>query len=75
MSGASSTSRIAVVGAGRMGLGISLSLAWSGYQVQLIDSEERSEDEFSDLKQSVRRDLGTELSLLQRLQLEVIPNT
>ena len=32
---------VAVVGAGRMGRGIALSFAFSGYRVNLFDSEER----------------------------------
>jgi len=36
---------IAVVGAGRMGMGIAHVFAYAGYRVALIDSRERSEDE------------------------------
>ena len=52
-----------------MGLGISLSFAYSGYQVQLFDSEERSAEAFAELMQSVRRNIDTELGFLQRLQI------
>jgi 3-hydroxybutyryl-CoA dehydrogenase len=55
---------IAVAGAGRMGRGISISFAWAGYPVALIDSEERSSGAFEDLAQSVRRDIGAEVQLL-----------
>ena len=40
------SSNIAVAGAGRMGRGIALSCAWAGYHVSLVDSEERTTDEF-----------------------------
>lgn len=61
--------RIAVIGAGRMGRGIALSFAFSGYQLHLCDSEERSDEAFSELADSVAREIETELKLLQRLQL------
>jgi 3-hydroxybutyryl-CoA dehydrogenase len=61
--------RIAVVGAGRMGRGISLSFAFSGYPVQLIDSEERSAADFAELADSVAREIETELEFLQRLSV------
>jgi 3-hydroxybutyryl-CoA dehydrogenase len=61
--------RIAVVGAGRMGRGISLSFAFSGYAVQLCDSEERSAGDFSALAESVQQEIDTELDFLQQLQL------
>lgn len=62
-------SRIAVVGAGRMGRGISLSFAFSGYTVQLFDSEERSAEAFAELTESVLEEIQTELVFLERLQL------
>lgn len=65
----SRASRIAVVGAGRMGRGISLSFAFSGYRVQLFDSEERSAEAFTALAESVAQEIHTELGFLQRLQL------
>ena len=61
--------RIAVVGAGRMGRGISLSFAFSGYPVQLIDSEERGAADFAELADSVAREIETELEFLQRLSV------
>ena len=62
-------SPIAVVGAGRMGRGISLSFAFSGHTVQLFDSEERGSAAFLDLSESVHREIDTELGFMQRLQL------
>ena len=52
-----------------MGKGISLSLAFSGYPVHLVDSEERSAGAFTDLAESVAAEIGAELKLLQHLQL------
>ncbi len=66
-------SRIAVVGAGRMGTGISLSFAYAGYLVWLIDSEERDASEFAVLAESVRHDIETELLFIQRLQIISTP--
>jgi 3-hydroxybutyryl-CoA dehydrogenase len=69
MNADASNPRIAVVGAGRMGLGISLSFAFSGYPVRLVDSEERDAGAFAGLSRSLRENIGTELGFLQRLQL------
>jgi 3-hydroxybutyryl-CoA dehydrogenase len=52
-----------------MGKGISLSFAFGGYPVHLIDSEERSARAFTDVSQSVAREIKTELGFLQRLHL------
>ncbi len=60
---------IAVLGTGRMGKGISLSLAFAGRPVFLIDSEERSEQDFSRLRSSVEQELDDELGALQRLHI------
>ncbi|MCB1678879.1 MAG: 3-hydroxybutyryl-CoA dehydrogenase [Halioglobus sp.] len=60
---------VAVVGAGRMGRGIALSFAFSGYRVNLFDSEERDAAAFGALSEAVRSEMRTELALLQRLQL------
>jgi 3-hydroxybutyryl-CoA dehydrogenase len=60
---------IAVIGAGRMGSGISLSFAFAGHSVQLVDSEERSAQDFAQLSASVREGIATELGFMARLQL------
>jgi 3-hydroxybutyryl-CoA dehydrogenase len=62
-------SPIAVVGAGRMGRGISLSFAYAGHQVELFDSEERCTADFVELSESVHLEITTELGFMQRLQL------
>ena len=62
-------SRIAVVGAGRMGRGISLSFAFSGFPIHLVDSEERSPEAFTELAESIEQEIATELGFMQRLQI------
>ena len=62
-------SPVAVVGAGRMGRGISLSFAYAGHEVKLFDSEERCTVDFVELSESVHREIETELGFMQRLQL------
>ena len=62
-------SPVAVVGAGRMGRGISLSFAYAGHEVKLFDSEERCTADFVALSESVHREIETELGFMQRLQL------
>ena len=52
-----------------MGRGISLSFAFGGHPVHLIDSEERSAPAFTDVAESVAREIKTELGFLQRMQL------
>ena len=66
---AAQQSRIAAVGAGRMGRGIALSFAFGGYEVTLCDSEERSAEDFSELVASVQEEMAKELATLQTLQL------
>lgn len=61
---ASEPQHVAVAGAGRMGRGISLAFAWTGRRVALIDSEERSADDFAALAADTRRELDAELALL-----------
>jgi 3-hydroxybutyryl-CoA dehydrogenase len=63
------SNRITVVGAGRMGRGISLSFAFSGFPVELVDSEERDAADFAELSLSVHQEMATELDFMQRLQL------
>lgn len=55
---------IAVAGAGRMGRGISLSFAYQGYQVTLIDIKDREREEFLKLKEQVFTELRSQLEIL-----------
>lgn len=63
------SSRVAVVGAGRMGRGISLAFAFSGISVHLVDSEERDAYDFTQLAESAAQEVETELGFMQHLQL------
>ncbi|MBK6288321.1 MAG: 3-hydroxybutyryl-CoA dehydrogenase [Pseudomonadales bacterium] len=60
---------ISVVGAGRMGRGIALFFAYSGYPAWLIDSEARPAAAFLELQRSVITELGAELQFLQDLDI------
>lgn len=60
---------ISVVGAGRMGRGIALFFAYSGYPVWLIDSEVRPAAAFLELQRSLIAELGAELQLLHELDI------
>lgn len=55
---------IAVAGAGRMGRGISLSFAYQGYSVTMIDIKDRKREEFLQLKEQVLQDLRNQLEIL-----------
>jgi 3-hydroxybutyryl-CoA dehydrogenase len=60
---------IAVVGAGRMGRGIAITFAYAGYPVSVVDSEQRSEQDFSDLSASVNEEIESELNFLKSVDL------
>lgn len=64
---------IIVVGVGRMGCGIALSFAYAGYSVTLVDSEQRSAQQFEELVQSSKQGLQDELSLLERIGILSTP--
>lgn len=55
---------IAVAGAGRMGRGISLSFAYQGYPVILIDIKDRTKEEFLLLEEQVFNELRNQLEIL-----------
>jgi len=62
---------IAVAGAGRMGLGIALSFAYSGHRVAVVDMKSRSPPEFEQLATSFRSELQDHLQfLVQEAALE-----
>ena len=56
--------RIAVVGAGRMGRGLSLFFAYAGYPVCLLDAKERNETEREKLFHQIDEELNRHLSVL-----------
>ena len=64
-----SSDKIVVVGIGRMGKGIALAFAYAGYSVVLVDSEERSADEFDELRQQAQSELAGELQFLNGINI------
>ena len=61
--------KIAIVGIGRMGKGIALSFAYAGYPVVLIDSEERTQSAFAELKACAYSELESELQFLKDIDV------
>ena len=61
------SSRVAAVGAGRMGRGISLAFAYGGYSVDLLDLKVRTAAEWSRLSDEAREDMASSLSMLAEL--------
>ncbi len=68
-----STENIAVVGIGRMGKGIALAFAYAGFDVDLIDSEDRFREDFSTIENETRIEIKAELDFLQ--SIGIISNT
>jgi 3-hydroxybutyryl-CoA dehydrogenase len=60
---------IAVIGAGRMGSGIALAMAYAAYPVALVDSEARPRDEFDTLAGSVLSSIAEEVDFLREAGL------
>ncbi|KAA9019529.1 3-hydroxybutyryl-CoA dehydrogenase [Niallia endozanthoxylica] len=56
--------QIAVVGAGRMGRGISLAFAYQGYRVILIDMKDRNREAFLQLKEDALAEIKNQLDIL-----------
>ncbi len=56
--------RAAAVGAGRMGRGIAIALAWAGVEVSLVDSEARDAAQAAAAADATRAELAIELRLL-----------
>lgn len=56
---------LSVVGIGRMGCGIALSFAYAGYDISLIDSEERSPEQFDELVRATVPAIRADLNFLQ----------
>lgn len=63
------TKKIIVVGVGRMGKGIALTFAYSGYSVVLVDSEVREEKIFIELKQNTIKEIKDELLFLNKINV------
>ena len=59
--------RVAAVGAGRMGRGISLAFAYGGYVVDLLDLKARTAAEWERLSAESREEMASSLSMLAEL--------
>ncbi len=60
---------LSVVGVGRMGCGIALSFAYAGYDVSLVDSEERSQQDFATLVESTIPAIQADLDFLKGVKV------
>lgn len=58
---------VAVVGPGRMGVGIALAFALKGFHVTLIDAKERSDEAYGTVEKRVREELRSNIALLRRI--------
>lgn len=61
-------SKIAILGAGRMGKAMAIAFAYAGLKVALIDARQRSEIEFQDYHNQIQSDLQKELRLLETIK-------
>ncbi|MBI2753866.1 MAG: 3-hydroxybutyryl-CoA dehydrogenase [Betaproteobacteria bacterium] len=59
--------RIAAVGAGRMGRGIALAFAYGGYEVDLVDLKPRGTDAWQRLVREAREEMAASLATLAEL--------
>lgn len=66
---------LTIVGAGRMGCGIAISFACAGYDVALIDSEDRSAESFDELVHSTWSSLQADLDFLARAGVVPVEQT
>ncbi len=72
MSSDAQTTRIAAVGAGRMGRGIAIAFAYAGYPVDLIDLKARDADACARLAREADDEIRSSLSMLA--ELGAMPN-
>ncbi|WP_151807344.1 3-hydroxybutyryl-CoA dehydrogenase [Acinetobacter bereziniae] len=61
-------SKVAILGAGRMGKAMAIAFAYAGLKVALIDARQRSEIEFQDYHSQILSDLQQELQLLETIK-------
>ncbi|WP_288381363.1 3-hydroxybutyryl-CoA dehydrogenase [uncultured Acinetobacter sp.] len=61
-------SKIAILGAGRMGKAMAIAFAYAGLKVALIDARQRSEIAFQDYRNQILSDLQQELQLLETIK-------
>ncbi|VEF46654.1 3-hydroxybutyryl-CoA dehydrogenase [Bacillus freudenreichii] len=62
----SANGTILIAGAGRMGRGIALTFAYQGYQVDLVDFKQRTNEEFAQYAISAKQEIKGQLSILSR---------
>jgi 3-hydroxybutyryl-CoA dehydrogenase len=62
-----SDTRVAVVGAGRMGRGIALAFAYGGYEIDLLDLKPRAAVEWQRLSAEALEDMNSSLQMLAEL--------
>ena len=62
-------SSITAVGMGRMGRGIAISFALSGYTVELIDLKKRSKKQFIQLSDETNTEILDSISLLEKFNV------
>ena len=60
---------ITAVGMGRMGRGIAISFALSGYTVKLIDLKRRSKKQFLQLSEETNKEIHESISLLEKFNV------
>jgi 3-hydroxybutyryl-CoA dehydrogenase len=60
---------VAAVGIGRMGRGIAISFAYSGYNIQLIDLKKRDRSDFTKLIKEANEDINNTLSMFQNFEI------
>lgn len=60
-------SKIAILGAGRMGKAMAIAFAYAGLRVALIDARQRSEDDFLNYRIQILDDLKQEVALLGKI--------
>ncbi|WP_151810324.1 3-hydroxybutyryl-CoA dehydrogenase [Acinetobacter bereziniae] len=61
-------SKVAILGAGRMGKAMAIAFAYAGLKVALIDARQRSEIEFQNYHSQILSDLQQELQLLETIK-------
>ncbi|MFT5351996.1 MAG: 3-hydroxybutyryl-CoA dehydrogenase [Gammaproteobacteria bacterium] len=65
----SNTTKIVVIGIGRMGKGIALTFAYAGYPLILVDSEARDDADFTQIQETAIADIQTELVFLNKIKV------
>ena len=59
--------QIAVIGPGRMGLGIALAFALNGFKVKIVDGKERTEGQYETVREKAKEELRSNVKLLRKI--------